>query len=114
MLKTERIKPTVMSYEFEKRLQKATKPRNCESMLLSRTERNRGSFQLEIFTHFTHVQNPVQTGSPQNHHPCLLTLRDLHCHSTQNFMAQKSHEKQKSVDSLHGEVQELPEQKEGG
>lgn len=29
-------------------------------------------------------------------------------------MAQKSHEKQKSVDSLHGEVQELPEQKEGG
>ena len=115
MLKMERIKPNMFSYEFEEKLQRATKPTKCQSMLLGRTERNRGSFQLEIFHPlFTHDQNPVQTGSPQNRHSCLLTLRARHCHSIWSFMAQQSHEKQKSVDGFHGEVQELPEQKEGG
>lgn len=102
VLKTERIKPTVMYYEFEEKLQKANKPANCQSMLLSRTERNRGFFQIEILTHFTRVQNPVQIGSPQNCQSCLLMLRALHHNSIQNFMAQKSHEKQKSVNSLLG------------
>lgn len=70
------------------------------------------SIQLEIFTHLTLMQNPVQIGCPPNHHSCLLILRALHCHSIENFMEQKSHEKQQYLDNLQREVEKLPEKKE--
>lgn len=70
------------------------------------------NIKLEISTHLTHIQNLVQIGCPLNHHSCLLILRALDCYSIENFMEQKSHEKQQSLDRLQGQVEKLPEQKE--
>lgn len=85
VLKTERKKPTVMSYEFEEKLQKATKPIKCQSMSLSRTTDR--SF---------HPLYTCSKSSPQNHHSCLLPLRAVHSHSLQNF-CHRNHMRNKNL-----------------
>lgn len=41
VLKTDRVKPTMKSHEFEEKLQKATKPTKYQNILFNRNEMNR-------------------------------------------------------------------------